>query len=386
MRRIIKMLIVVMIILLLVIIFIVAKKNFIKKSLNIEATYNDIQNENNDFYEHDTYAFDSIGLKLAQKNNDWSKYHLSKSFKEKYNEKDGIFGDIQFDKIEFRPYQDGKYAFEDYSYLVITQGLKKTVYTFSIFNAIDGFDIRWGDTIPLTDEFGNELDAIVTFNKDNYEHCFNMLTGNDEEMVAVSDKFYNKYKYFDYIFIHYSPNIKSYFIAEKSSWDNKEAYFKVYNEYECIERHYIVDFTINDYGYLDDVKVNLVGEYPYNEGMKEAWIQVFYNNSNWKYLKLTADFYSKYENQTSIYDDINKVDIDNSGYDFVEYNIKNPNDDIIFRAKYYDGSIHWLYLDFTYEEHGYDDKYLDDVNIIELEYKGDNIEEAKRICLERYVD
>ena len=345
------------------------------------------ESHNAKYYEdsYDTHAYDALGLKLAQKNNDWSKYYLSKSFKEKYNEKDGIFGDMQFDKVEYRPYNTGKYPFEECSYLVVTQGLKKTVYIFSIINVINGLDIYWGDIIYLTDENGNELDARVTFNQNNYGNCFTKLVDRDEDMIAVSDNFYKKYLCFNNIFIHYSHQTEAYFIPEKSSWDKKEAYFKVLSEYECLERHYVVNFTIDEKGYLDDVKVNLVGEYPCSYVRKEkAGMQVFYKHSNWDSLMLNYNFIKKYENKNSIYDDIDEVDIDRTGYDFYEYDPKNHEYDIIVHCVHLDGSKHWLYLDFTYEEKGLLEEYLEDAEILTIDYNGSDYEEAKQRYREQY--
>ena len=41
---------------------------------------------------------------LAKKNGDWSNLPLSKNFIKKYNEKDGILKEIEFDNIVYRPY------------------------------------------------------------------------------------------------------------------------------------------------------------------------------------------------------------------------------------------------------------------------------------------
>ena len=67
---------------------------------------------------------------LVKKNSDWSKLPLTKLFLSKFNEKDGILGKIQYDKVEWEPYlESGKYPFDEFAHIVVTQGLKKTAYT-----------------------------------------------------------------------------------------------------------------------------------------------------------------------------------------------------------------------------------------------------------------
>lgn len=115
------------------------------------------------------------------------------------------------------------------------------------------------------------------------------------------------------LFIHYSPLGANpiTFIEEKSSWEKKEAYFEVDSIYECIKRHYIVNFTIDNNGFLDDAEAKLIGEYSYEKnGQVVAGSQVFYENSNWNYLKLTNDFKNRYRNAKSVYTGIKELNID----------------------------------------------------------------------------
>ena len=290
----------------------IAIRNRIVKNKSIEQQIDEMVETGIDYIQFED--FNELGLKVAEKNGNWSKYNLSKNFLNKYNEKDGIFGNVQFDKVEYKPYNNGKYSFEDYSYLVLTQGLKKTAYIFSMVNGSDGYDIIFGDTIEITDENGQELDAKVTINNDNFTRIFHMLSqgGDDEKSVAVTNHFHKKYPFFLDIFEHYSPlrfnPIE--FVPEKSSWEKQEAYFIVDSVLECKRRYYKVKFTLDDKGYLDDVKVNKVNEEEFDGDGQERINKITYQNSNWDNLKLTDNFRSKYDNKIGIMDDIENINID----------------------------------------------------------------------------
>ena len=317
---------------------------------------------------------------VAIKNGDWSDLPLTDVFRKKYNEKDGIFGDMQFDKVEYRPYHNGKYPFEDFAYLVITQGKKKTAYTYSMDpDSGDGYnDIIIGSIYPLTDENGNELDFREGITKENFESQMYALAWGqeDEQLVGVTDAFHKKYPYFLDLFIHYSPAYNINFIEEKSSWEKKEAYFEVDGTYECIKRHYIVNFTIDSRGYLDDAKVKLVGEYPYAKThLSHASLQLIYKNSNWEYLKLSDKFRDKYKNKICLFDDIDNINIDNIYYDFIDDDF-----DMIMRCEYLNKTIKWFYIDYTY----INKDYLDDVEILPIDYDGEDAEEAKKAYIKQY--
>ena len=259
---------------------------------------------------------ENLIMQIAIKDGNWSNLLLTDNFKSKYNEKDGVLGKIQFDKIEYKPYNEGRYSFEDRTYFVITQGLKKTAYTFNLIGK-NGYidDIKYFEIFDLTDENGQELDAKVTINSDNFTRIFHMLSigGNDERSVAVTPNFHQKYPYFLDIFEHYSPlkfnNIK--FVEENSSWERKEAYFIVDSILECKKRKYLVEFALDKRGYLDDVDVKMIKEENYENKDKEIGYRVFYINSNWDGLSLTENFRKKFNSSKGIFPDIELL-----GYNF----------------------------------------------------------------------
>ena len=326
--------------------------------------------------------FNELGLKVAEKNGDWSKYHLSKSFLDKYNEKDGIFGDIQFDKVEYKPYHNGKYSFEDYSYLVLTQGKKKTAYIFTMRNGADGYDIIFGDTIELTDENGNELDARIVFDKDNYSSCFYSLSrgSEDERSIAVTDRFHRKYPYFLDLFEHYSPlefnRIE--FVSDKSSWDRKEAYFTVDSRLECIKREYEVKFTLDDSGYLDEAVVKCIKIEKYErESIIYPWsAYIFFINGNWTNLKMTEKFKSKFNSKRGCFSQIDSIDVDKWTLNSDSIDSYTHIMDYAFR----DGTHRWYCEKYINDNEGN----LDDVEYIPIEYYGIDIEEAKSIYLKEH--
>ena len=280
----------------------------------------DFQNETISYIEHEDY--NELALKLAEKNGDWSRYRLCENFRKKYNEKDGIFGKMQFDKVEYKPFHDGKYSFEEYPYLVVTQGLKKTAYMFSLYEVLNGYDIQWADKIEITDENGNELEGKIKVDKDSFVRAMQMLAWGyeQEECIGKTEKFKEKYPYFLDLFIHYSPLEFNQitFIEELSSFENNEAYFEVDSNLECKKRTYIVKLILDGSNFIDDVDVKLQGEVSYDGNRANTFDKIFYLNSNWEKIKVTDEFRKKYSSQRGIFPDIDKFDYDfdrNTPYD-----------------------------------------------------------------------
>ena len=380
MRKIVRATYIVLLMIIFFVTFIILKKVIVKDIDNNKDEIETTERWWRTFENHNELAY-----WVAIKNGDWSDLHLTDVFRKKYNEKDGIFGDMQFDKVEYRPYHDGKYPFEDFAYLVITQGKKKTAYTYSLdpSSSGDGYnDVIIGDVYPLTDEKGNELDFRVGITEKNFFNKMDDLAwGHEEEqLVGVTDHFHKKYPYFLDLFIHYSPlgANEITFKSEKSSWEKKEAYFEVDSIYECIKRHYIVNFKIDSRGYLDDAKVKLVGEYPYDKGrLVEASSQVFYKKSNWNYLKLSDNFKNKYKDKESVYESIDELNIDEITFGLFY------NDDVnilINKYKTKNGNNRWLCEKYTY----INKDYLDDVEILPIDYDGEDAEEAKKAYIKQY--
>ena len=148
--------------------------NTINKIVGVEEELNNetIQTEEITRYNM-RYTYPQMLKLLIEKNSDWSELPLSEGFKRKYNSKDGIFGEIKFDKVEINPEFGGKYPFEDTAYFVITQGLKKTAYGYRYVFENDKLleDVLFPDIYHLTDENGNVVDK-ATFTVSDKEMKF----------------------------------------------------------------------------------------------------------------------------------------------------------------------------------------------------------------------
>ena len=322
---------------------------------------------------------------VAKKNGDWSNLPLTDNFRKKYNEKDGILGDVEYDNIEYRPYADTEedlYFKDYYTYFVITQNQQKTAYIFSpeyIDEDILLNDVGIFDKVLISDENGNKIKSYGHyFNDNSYSYCFYMLShgGNDEKSVAVTEHFHRKYPYFLDLFIHYSPLTFNHieFVPERSSWERKEAYFIVNSQLECKKRYYKVKFTLDNRGYLDDVKVNKVNEEEYDGSSDEIAAKLLYENSNWDELQITDNYRKKFNGQ-SYNTDIKRINID---YDANgEYIDKKNYNEYLWQYTMQDGTTSVYYIKYIMDENGY----IDDIECNKLNYDNIPIKEAKELYL-----
>lgn len=274
------------------------------------------------YYGPDSYTSWELGYEVAKKNGDWSRLPLTSEFRNKYNERDGILGNLEFDKIELVPYDNNteysdKYYFVNRNcYFVISRGKEKIAYIYNLkYDDKLLSDVLIKDICNLSNEYGEELNVSgYAITNNNFKDSMDFLArgGNDELSVAVTDHFRRKYPFFLDIFEHYSPLRFNHieFVPEKSSWEKQEAYFIVDSVLECKKRYYKVKFTLDDKGYLDDVTVNKVNEEEYDGDGQERINKITYQNSNWDNLKLTDNFRSKYDNKIGIMDDIENINID----------------------------------------------------------------------------
>ena len=328
---------------------------------------------------------------VAQKNGNWSTLPLTNSFKNKYNEKDGILGDIQYDNIEYRPYADTDedYYFKNYyTYFVITQGKVKIAYIFNPEYLNDDVllnDVGIVDTVLVSDENGIKIKSYGHyFNDNSYTFCFYMLSrgGDDELSVAVTDNFHKKYPYFIDLFIHYSPLEFNEIRFNVGNFDDRVAYFIVDSRLECIKREYEVKFVIDDKGYLDDATATCINEEKYErEYLHDPGDIVIFKNSNWNNLRITNKFKNKYNPKDGCFPEIDNINIDIfsqgyeniSGYRYTGMNNYTELSDFVYK----DGSHKWYCVKYIADENGY----LDDIEFIPIEYNGTNSKKAKEIYL-----
>lgn len=324
-----------------------------------------------------------FGYILAQKNGDWSRLPLTNEFRKKYNEKDGILGDVEYDNIEYCPYAGSNedYYFKDYyTYFVITQGLEKTAYIYDTKYQESGYlldDVYIREKIRLTDKEGNKLLIIGhSIDRNNYSSCFSSLCrgGDDEKSVAATEHFHKKYPYFLDLFIHYSPLGANEIRFNGGNWEDRIAYFEVDSVLECVKRGYEVKFEIDDNGYLNDATAICVkAEYYEREYIDYPYDAILYKNSNWNNLKITDKFKNKYNSKDGCLpdgDNIN-VTIGSISAEFIDLYT------IVRNYAYKDGSNKWFCEKYVNDKKGY----LDDIEFIPIDYNGTDAKIAKEIYL-----
>ena len=228
-------------------------------------------NKYNDFF--DKGIWQQIIL-FVEKNGNWDDIPLTKHFREKYNEKDGILGNIQFDKVEYCPYEEGTYPFTRTSYFVITQGKKKVAYNYSIkyirgeklnggslIGLID--DITLSDPIVFIDENGHELDTRLRCTEENFKDIVLIMMDNNKDLnsiVATTDAFKSKYNSLVDVFV---KNIKPKGVYETSIYNNQKIDYDsltadFYWKADEIEKLYRIHFILDDKQYIDDVDIEIL--------------------------------------------------------------------------------------------------------------------------------
>lgn len=288
------------------------------------------KNTENEKYELGKYYFDSDNEstfleKICNRNGNWKNLPLSDKFLAKYNEKYGIFEDIDFDKVEVNPYvnTDEKLYLSHYNHIILTKNNKKYVYQYDLmcqgsFSKPPYYPLL--DDIVLSEPVVMEVDNNGNFEykrpmTDSYksENIYNLLNGGVyETSVATTEHFKEKYPYFLDLFIHYSPlsfnKIK--FFEDESDLDNNIAIFSVDSVLECKKRKYKVELILDDKLYLDDCEVELLEETTYKGNSNDSSAKALYLNSNLDNTNLSDDFIKKLETKGSYFPDIEDINID----------------------------------------------------------------------------
>ena len=309
---------------------------------------NKILNEEDIETEVDYYEFTderwAIGYEVAKKNGDWSKLPLSEEFRKKYNEKDGILGKEEYDKIEYAPMwaQDFERLEDHVKFFVITQGKKKTAYTYIIFDNDDGLvdDVYLFEKIILYDEDGNAL-GIPKYTYFSYnmgiESYFKTLAygGDEADIIEVTDNFRKKYPNFIDLFIRYSPgeyNILTYIFDDETQtiaaitydkennvfvYEDMVAKMEIDSLLEKVKRYYKVVYSIDEEGFLDDATATLLREEKYegrsdnDRGYVDDGAKIWYPHSDWSGIKVTDNFRKKFNPETGIFPDSELYDYGN---------------------------------------------------------------------------
>ena len=220
------------------------------------------------FYKEDR-GLRNLLLPLAGKNGNWQHYPLTRHFKEKFNEKDGVLGNIEFDKVEFCPYKEGEYPFSIYPHYVITKGNEKIVYQFNWKTDEDEYGVEAIDDIiflsspiKFTDSNGHELDTRLRCTEENFDKIINvMLDWNTDlsSQVAVTDNFKSNYTDLTNIFYQkFQPKGKYHTVYKGKGYNSKDLTADFYWKADEIEKLYRVHFILDDKQYIDDVEIEIL--------------------------------------------------------------------------------------------------------------------------------
>ena len=220
-------------------------------------------------YEKYKYDPKPVIYEMCKKNVDWSIYPISDDVYSKFNEKDGLLGNIEFDSIElvnWRPineYPNSYYTEKalDPAEVIITQGKKKTKYYIK-FNAfgrlIKEIEVYTYYDSFITDENGNELELGGPVTDLD---VLKLLVDKYDTKVGLSPKFKAEHPNFNGLVdikkeSNWDGNIEDigymiYVVDRKSSFNNGIAVFEI----DSTHHEYQVDFKLDERGFLDEAEV-----------------------------------------------------------------------------------------------------------------------------------
>ena len=262
--------------------------------------------------------------RLCEKNGNWKNYPLTDNFFSKYNEKDGILGRIEFNKVDVYPYRN--VANGDFlsrvPHIKIRLNNELMIYFYQLkyknevkknrsISLLD--DIELSEPISVVVDSSGKFDFKMPFYSKYYKlNNLNILTGNTDDVyidvIAVTEKFHSKYPIFLDLFIHYSPLSFNHMrlLSEESDLDNNIAIIKVDSILECKERKYKVKLILDEKLYLDDCEVELLEEKEYTgrrENSDNATAKALYLHSNLEDINLTDEFKVRLKKEGSYFDD-----------------------------------------------------------------------------------
>ena len=164
------------------------------------------------------FETEKMVFELCKKDCDFDKYMVTENFKSKYNEKDGILGDVEYDSIEYsKEYKDGGAYDLEYTNITITKSKLKKEFKID-YIPVDDFskalnDINIFSKRELTNENGESVK--LKMDEDNWLNCIERLAFSDDEEVGKSEKFIEEHPNFTGIF----PNVISILPATKNAYN-----------------------------------------------------------------------------------------------------------------------------------------------------------------------
>ena len=350
-----------------------------------------------------------IILIIGNRGNDWSKLPLTDHFREKYNEEDGVFFNMDYEELDFvaprgdiETYLLPYYAYNDnkniYSvYMYKGNGSFCSLIIFEIIykdNLVD--DIQVNKVIKLIENGKDVQDpdnaGMLVVNEDTFlANCRNFTYEKASKFIPTTDNYKKKYPMFIKHFIHYSrPTYNTIeFVKENSDYSKLKAYYKVISHLEHKERHYVINFKIDEEGRFDDAEVILVGEYErhYNlQGGIPNIDRIFYRNGYWPegLNYISENIRKKFRPEDGIFPDIDLLDLD----------FENFHDDRFYQGGCYKdiGEINsYMFKDGTeqyyLEKIVYNEKFeIMDAFYIKLPYKNLPVKEVFDLYEKEYGD
>ena len=226
---------------------------------------------------YEKYLFDPkpVIYEMCKKNGDWSIYPISDDVYKKFNEKDGLLGDIEFDSIElvnWRPIEEYIYSIDtdkalEPAEVIVTYGKMKTKYYIS-FNTLQLIDIikvyTYYDSF-ITDENGNELEVGGPVTDID---VLELVVDKYDTKVGLSKKFKDEHPNFNGLIdikkeINNENEVDENDYSITIDWRNSSfksgiAIFEIHFRSERITHNYRVDFKLDERGFLDEAKVTLL--------------------------------------------------------------------------------------------------------------------------------
>lgn len=214
------------------------------------------------YYEKNIY---DVLLKMMVKGNNWRCFPIEKSIKYRYDEKQGMFPEYDFDTVEYsQKTLDDFVEYGDVGNVSIigTKGKKKKI-IYLQFRTNDGIEyLEVERVLDYTDDDGNELDIRMKCDRDNFDDYIWTIYQSKDEMndyISTSKRFANKYlNLADIISKNLIGLSDGYSIGYKSAdFDNKSAVYY----WDSNDTRYLVNikFNYDKNDSIDDVEVSIVG-------------------------------------------------------------------------------------------------------------------------------
>ena len=241
---------------------------FIEKEFGVEH----LTQEEKDLMRYYNNNIHEMLLKMLKPGSEWRCFPVSKSIKDKYNEKEGILADYNFDSIEYS--DKTKDLINEYgspgniSVIGTKNQKKKEIFmTISTNIGLETFEIV--KVVDLTDENGNELDTRLRCNEENWDRIIQNFVSQEEieqDTIAFTNHFKKLYQNCQNVFLYKIPTHKDYSSAVYSIETQEQSNYKNLTAiYRCVKlantqekRLYKVHFILDSNQYIDDVDIEVL--------------------------------------------------------------------------------------------------------------------------------